>query len=870
MISLLNPVVLTPYLPRPSMRMYMRTRSSRISAPSVHFAIRTYGAMVAAGVLRWSLVALLVLLIAHRPAVSQVPQGEDQRRPTLPHLEPAAPHAGHVSHPPLVGDELWSDIFKVQGPDSRAHIMSDGNDNVIAVGSFTTVDGDLMDGLARWDGSAWYSMGSGLSRSIAAAAYHDGSVYVASALTGFPYHSVVRWSDGAWEPLGGLPFGQPVWGSGFIHTFAFDQNGTVFIGGTFRTMTTSHRGVAYWDGSDWVGLIEPAPQQARVAALAFGPDGHLYAGGEFQFQNNADSTISNIGRWDGEAWHPLGTGLNGQVSSISLDAEGHLLVGGVFSSAGGQPANNIARWDGTDWQSLGNGLTANGTSQQASVGVISVHGNEAVVAGTFNMAGETAARNVARWDGTLWHPLGAGTNRPAGRIATTSDGSVYFAGDFTLAGDHAVNRIARWRDGEWHPVSALSHPHGINGTVNTLAIDGGGGVYVGGYFTLAGSSPASGIARWDGSTWHALGSAESNPFPYHLQVDAEDQLYAAGSFPVSSGIRWVGRWDGTEWQALGSPPAAWSRGWARRLAFAPDGTLYVGGANSDGGQSNIAQWDGTAWTSLDGVTVYDLFDMLIDHRGHLVVGGRFALPDHEGTYGIIRWDGTGWSTLGSRGNERADAMAEGPDGELYVTGSFYHISPSMSLGRWDGSDWTDIGAGHRFHGALFYDTVSDHLYSTSWNPNRMLMRWDGDSWEEVSTVTGAFSEIERFGEYMWVSGGFTSVGGTPSARIGQWSGLKPVGTAPSATLPGDNPDVLVFPNPTSGATTLSFVLPSAEWVTAGLYDVLGRRVAVLLDDRLEAGEHLLDWDVRTLAPGPYIVRIVGGSVRASGRVLVIR
>lgn len=62
------------------------------------------------------------------------------------------------------------------------------------------------------------------------------------------------------------------------------------------------------------------------------------------------------------------------------------------------------------------------------------------------------------------------------------------------------------------------------------------------------------------------------------------------------------------------------------------------------------------------------------------------------------------------------------------------------------------------------------------------------------------------------------------------------------------------------------MLPEASHVTLTVYDVLGRRIAVLVDGSYEAGRHEAILDGSRLASGLYLVRAVmepeaGGAVR---------
>lgn len=70
-------------------------------------------------------------------------------------------------------------------------------------------------------------------------------------------------------------------------------------------------------------------------------------------------------------------------------------------------------------------------------------------------------------------------------------------------------------------------------------------LYAGGYFTNAGGVAASRVAKWDGSSWSALGSG-INSWVYALTSHNGD-LYAGGSFTIAGGVSavYVARWDGS-------------------------------------------------------------------------------------------------------------------------------------------------------------------------------------------------------------------------------------------------------------------------------------------------------------------------------------
>ena len=71
---------------------------------------------------------------------------------------------------------------------------------------------------------------------------------------------------------------------------------------------------------------------------------------------------SNIAKWDGINWSPLGSGLSGvsnsNCSTIELDTLGNLYAGGSFTAAGGIRASFIAKWDGSSWTAIDSGMSS--------------------------------------------------------------------------------------------------------------------------------------------------------------------------------------------------------------------------------------------------------------------------------------------------------------------------------------------------------------------------------------------------------------------------------------------------------------------------------------------------------------------------------
>ncbi|MEM1044228.1 MAG: choice-of-anchor D domain-containing protein [Bacteroidota bacterium] len=103
-----------------------------------------------------------------------------------------------------------------------------------------------------------------------------------------------------------------------------------------------------------------------------------------------------------------------------------------------------------------------------------------------------------------------------------------------------------------------------------------------------------------------------------------------------------------------------------------------------------------------------------------------------------------------------------------------------------------------------------------------------------------------------------------------WQGEGGVAAASSSVLPTAFGLSAAYPNPFRQQTEVALAVPVASEVRVSVFDVLGRRVAVLLAGEVEAGEHRVAFDGAGLPSGVYVVRAEAAGLAEAQRVTLVR
>lgn len=649
--------------------------------------------------------------------------------------------------------ESWSAMGPGLGHEVRALMVFDAGAGPALYGA-----GTFNNPLRRWTGTAWASVTPppSITRIHAAAAVDTGAgqtIYAFCQRTITPdpaVDGVYRYDGSAWVRVGAGDPDAPLTPHAFV---SFDDDGPgpgptrVYVGGTRGSRTAC---VARLEGDDWVPVGEWTMSSPTVYSLAvFDADGdgpalpELWAGGSFTFPDGGPSR-RHLARWTGSQWAPVAAGSPSGTVRVMADVSAFvgspaLLIGGSFTSVANQSIARLALCDGAEYSALGP-WTPNEAGPVASTpirtaGVVDVPGGQRIlVGGYFDTIGPLLAQRIALWDGLNWNLMGSGLRSVPDLLFEADLGP---AGSRTLlnatgaaAGPHLPAVLSRWAGDRWEP-----SPDRFDSSILAAAeLDLGDGqgrkLYCTGRFSQVNGVAAPGIVRRDGGQWSPVGSTFGGASAsiaavtaYRAPGSASPSLIAAGRFTDQDGNprAMVASWSGSQWEPLGGTMMHESVFGPRVdcLATIDEGAgavLVAGGWFRQAGgvaAASIARWDGAAWSPMgagfeqNGTAGFVSALAVLDEDGPgPATGTLYAATVVQPSQGpevtrVSRWVGGAWEDVatGSRVTQLAVFDEDGPIGprpaSLFASGNFTSIGGvnAGNIARWDGRRWSALDGG---------------------------------------------------------------------------------------------------------------------------------------------------------------------------------
>ena len=288
---------------------------------------------------------------------------------------------------------------------------------------------------------------------------------------------------------------------------------------------------------------------AAIFALAVQPaDQSVVIGGAFTaynaFLRNRIARVNYDGSIDQN--FTVGTGADGLVTSLALQPDGKIVMGGDFRAVNGANRYRVARLlaSGSVDGSFNPGLGADDTVWSLA---LSTNGS-VVIGGQFNTFNNYTLNHVARLSSSgdvdlSFDTSNLGLNGTVWAVAPQTDGKVVIGGDFTTVNGFLRSHIARLNaDGSLD--TTFDPGLGANDTIYTLLVQPDRNILVGGAFTQFHTASHRGLTRLlsTGALDPSFSPGSSaNDVVYSLFLPPDgSRIYVGGMFTEFNSTRRVG------------------------------------------------------------------------------------------------------------------------------------------------------------------------------------------------------------------------------------------------------------------------------------------------------------------------------------------
>ncbi|MBT1696876.1 T9SS type A sorting domain-containing protein [Fulvivirgaceae bacterium PWU4] len=527
-----------------------------------------------------------------------------------------------------------------------------------------------------------------------------------------------------------LGFGYGDGPDGTVTDVAVQTDGKIIIVGAFKT----YHGVARSriarlnaDGSLDASFNVGTGANDNISTVALQADGKIVIGGSFtMYGSTARSRIARLntnGSLDGS--FSIGTGANDVVTTIAIQSDQKIMIGGEFTTFDGSARSKITRLNANG--SLDGSFTP-GTGANGRVADIAVQNDgKIVIVGGFTSYNGTGRNRVARLNanGSLdgGFTIGTGPNDAVNTVALKSDSRILLGGFFTSYNGVSVRHlICLNANGSWDP--GFPTGGGPDEYVTKIAIESDGQILIAGAFQSYDSNPRNGLARL---------TADGGPFPspslsvgtsvgagqiYAIAVHTTGKIIIGGSFEVYNG---AGRnnlaflnTDGALDVLFGAGTGA--NGIVHAIAMQADGKILIGGdftMYNGKATDHIARLnaDGSIDPSFTASVDSAVHTIAIQDDGKIIIGGDFDRCNDTDRNRVARLNASGsLDVTFNPGNDpdywynHVYKIVIQRDGKIIIGGDIYKASAGYTIVRLNSNGSVDIGfgfgSGTYFSGAI--------------------------------------------------------------------------------------------------------------------------------------------------------------------------
>ena len=431
---------------------------------------------------------------------------------------------------------------------------------------------------------------------------------------------------------------------------------------------------------------------SQILFMTYQSDGKILVGGQFTtFRNITQNYLIRLNS-DGskDTSFDIGTGFNNAVYSIAVQSDGKILVGGLFTTFTGTSQNCLVRLntDGSKDTSFNIGTGFAGTPVTS---IVIQSDGKILVGGNFSTFSGSSQNYLIRLnsDGSkdTSFNIGTGFNTVVYSIAVQSDGKILVGGDFTTFTGSSQNRLIRLNsDGSKDTTFVIGTGFSTSAeSVRTISIQLDGKILVGGNFTTFTGSTQNKLIRLNtnGSkdTSFDIGTGFTDVV-YSIAVQSDGKILVGGNFSTFSGstqnrlirLNTDGSKDTTFDIGIGFNSFIFS------IVIRTDGKILLGGlfTTYQGITQNrlVRAINYSRDTTFDIGTGFNLpvITLVIQSDRKILVGGQFTTFNDATQNYFVRLNSNGSKDtsfdIGNGFNNSVNSTAVQSDGKILVGGDF--------------------------------------------------------------------------------------------------------------------------------------------------------------------------------------------------------
>jgi hypothetical protein len=431
-------------------------------------------------------------------------------------------------------------------------------------------------------------------------------------------------------------------------------------------------------------------------------------------------------------------------------------------------------------------------------------------------------------------------------------------GSITITTETADAFVAKLTpDGDYVWVQKSTSTAGSSASAYDLFVTAGGEVLVTGSFlgaptfgTRALSHPRNGSGIFVGKlssngSWQwaldAGGTSTTGDFyARDIVADTDGNTYLTGNFKASATFG------------------------ATTLTSSGDSDAFVARASSTG------QW---TWAQKGGGKGLDKgISIAIDRQNNIYVAGvandtaRFGNTTLVSTFFgmpfLVKYDQSGAALRAVRvpglpPPDISSSLVVDSDDNVYIAGSLNFGTASFGSTVWQGTEAVGVflarmDANGNYQWAVKGGVLDNLANGVTIGPN-------GEFY-----VVGNFAVNTTFGNSSLVPRGSFDF------FIAKLSGTVSTNIERASAAPLDFSLTQNYPNPFNPSTTIEFNIPAAGAVSLAVFDMLGRRVATLVNEQLQPGRYRTTWDATGLPSGVYLYRLQAGGFVQTRKLLLAK